>query len=65
MDVEVGVVDLKGNYLKKVFRGKLSAGSNRVEWDGKIEHGKPLQPGFYFIFIKDMVETRYFKIIKI
>jgi len=64
-DVEIGILDLQGKLLKLVFHGKISKGPNRTEWDGNTGNGKPVQPGLYFIYVKDETETRYFKIIKI
>jgi len=64
-ELEVGVIDLRGNLIKKVFQGKLAAGNNRMNWDGKTSAGNPISPGLYFIYFRYGSETSYRKIIKL
>ncbi|MEI7499265.1 MAG: T9SS type A sorting domain-containing protein [Bacteroidota bacterium] len=63
-DIEIAIVTLQGKLIRKLFFGKIAIGSTRIEWDGRTENGKLVQPGLYLICFKDKIETKYFKIIK-
>ncbi|MEI7661037.1 MAG: FlgD immunoglobulin-like domain containing protein [Bacteroidota bacterium] len=62
---EIGVFDLRGKLARRIFSGKLAAGRNRLEWDGRREDGANASPGLYLLYIRDLIGTRYYKIIKI
>ena len=63
-EFEAGVFDLRGSLVSRVFSGKLTAGKNRIEWDGKNFTGKPVPSGLYIFYVKDKNGTRYDKIVK-
>ncbi len=64
-DIEIGIIDLQGKFLRKVFAGKLKVGSNRFEWNGRTENEKRIKPGLYLIYIREKSETNYYKIVKL
>jgi len=64
-NTEIGIIDLQGNLVRTLFSGKLITGANRIEWNGMDENAKTVHSGMYLIYIKDKVETRYFKVIKL
>ncbi len=64
-DTEIDIVNLQGKLIREIYLGKIHPGSTRISWDGMTENGKSVQPGLYFICIRDKFEIKYFIIIKI
>lgn len=49
MPVQVNVYDIRGRAIRTIENGRVrSAGSHRVEWDGRSDGGEPVPPGVYF-----------------
>ena len=63
-DMEIGIIDLQGSLIRQLFSGKLVAGLNRIEWDGKTPNAEIVKPGFYVLYLRDNAKARYFKILK-
>jgi len=58
--VTLKIYDLQGRLVKTLTNGEFSAGTHRVEWDGRDEHGNGAASGIYLYHIKagNYVETR-------
>jgi hypothetical protein len=53
--VTVVIFDAKGRVVKKLWGGSLSAGLNKLTWEGRNEAGQPVASGVYLL----MVTTGY------
>ena len=64
-DMDICIIDLRGCVIRKVYSGRLTAGSNTIEWDGLTTQSQSAQPGFYLVCLSNKFETRYLKIIRL
>jgi hypothetical protein len=48
-DVELGVYDVSGRLVRRVFRGRLAAGAHHIEWDGRNAARGKAPAGVYFV----------------
>jgi hypothetical protein len=46
--IKVRVYSVRGELIRVLFDGRLSAGHHSVLWDGTSERGLPVEPGLYF-----------------
>ncbi|MBR1721554.1 MAG: hypothetical protein IJ727_03565, partial [Treponema sp.] len=65
-NLNVYVLTLDGNVVKRLSKGKVSAGSHYYYWDGKNNGGKPVARGMYFIRVSGsgIDETRKVMVVK-
>ena len=63
-DLKIDILDIRGNFIRKIFTGKIAATQTRIVWDGITEYGKSAPPGLYLIYLRYTTDTRYFKIVK-
>ena len=47
--IVVGVYDVRGARIRRVFAGALTAGSREFSWDGKDDGGRSVAGGVYFV----------------
>jgi hypothetical protein len=47
-DVSLSVYDVQGRLIRMLHRGRQTAGSHSVLWNGRDAHGKIVTPGVYF-----------------
>ena len=50
--VQVGVYDLQGRLVNRIFDGNLSSGPQKVTWDGSNGHNDRVSSGVYFFRIQ-------------
>ncbi|MCP4290812.1 MAG: T9SS type A sorting domain-containing protein [bacterium] len=50
--VEVDVMDLRGNRVRKLMSEDLSGGSYELRWDGRDESGRMVNSGVYFARVR-------------
>lgn len=48
-DVVISIYDVRGRLVRTVARGRFSAGTNVVTWDGRGTSGEPVSSGIYFV----------------
>ncbi|MBN1998229.1 T9SS type A sorting domain-containing protein [candidate division KSB1 bacterium] len=46
------IYDIHGSFVIRLLNVYLSAGQNRVEWDGRNQYGQPVPSGIYFIKVQ-------------
>lgn len=65
-NLNVFVMTLDGNIVKRLSKGSVKAGTHYFYWDGKNNAGKPVARGLYFVRVsgKDIDETRKVMVIK-
>ena len=51
-EIELTVYNLKGQKVRLLVSGQLSAGQHSVVWEGKDDNGKPVGSGLYFYKLK-------------
>ena len=51
-EIELTVYNLKGQKVKQLVSGQISAGQHSVVWEGKDDNGKPVGSGLYFYKLK-------------
>lgn len=64
--VELGIYDLRGRQVRRLFTSRMAEGSYREQWDGLDHAGAPMPTGVYLVRIKlDTVqETRKISLVK-
>jgi flagellar hook assembly protein FlgD len=50
--IDLSVFNLKGQKITTLVNSVLSAGSYRVDWDGKNNLGNPVPSGIYFYILR-------------
>lgn len=65
-NVNVFVMTLDGNIIKRLSKGTLSAGTHYFYWDGKNNAGTPVARGLYFVRVagSGIDETRKVMVVK-
>ncbi|MDZ7743676.1 MAG: T9SS type A sorting domain-containing protein [Bacteroidota bacterium] len=63
-NVSIHVYSLKGRLVNNLFEGKLPAGLQEIEWNGKDALGNEVKNGLYFVKVKTGKASKSFKIIK-
>ena len=65
-NIELIVYNLKGQKVKHLVSGQLSAGQHSVIWEGKNDNGKPVGSGLYFYKLRteDKVLTKKMLLLK-
>ena len=65
-NLNVFVMTLDGNIVRRLSKGTVKAGTHYFYWDGKNNAGKPVARGLYFVRVsgKDIDETRKVMVIK-
>ncbi len=61
--VEATVYDIGGRRIKKLWRGVLPCGTNRIEWNGTNEKGIRVASGVYFLKIQSRGYSRILKLV--
>ena len=51
-EATVSVYDVRGRLVTQLYRGRLSAGSHRLQWDGRDESGQQLASGVYTVVLR-------------
>lgn len=62
-EVELAVFDLAGQLVATLVRGPRSAGSHRVQWDGRGEAGRGLASGMYLYRLTSGAQVRERKLL--
>lgn len=64
--VELDVVDVLGNVVKKLVRGDVQSGYQTVRWDGTDEQGNPVANGTYLYRLKvgERVEVKRMSLLR-
>lgn len=64
--VELDVVDVLGNVVKRLVRGEVQSGANTVSWDGTDDSGKPVSSGTYLYRLKvgERVEVKRMSLVR-
>lgn len=65
-NTEISVYNMKGQKVKQLVRGQLSAGQHSVVWNGTDENNKPVSSGVYFYKMQadDFIRTRKMILLK-
>jgi len=50
--IDLSIIDVKGNTVKKLMNEKTPAGNSIVNWDGKNMNGESVTSGIYFCLLK-------------
>lgn len=61
----VGVFDVSGRLIRRVFDGQLPAGSHAFEWDGHDDSGSEVQQGIYFIRVRSAGKVLSTKVVRL
>jgi hypothetical protein len=59
------VFDSQGRRVRTLWSGPLATGLTRVEWDGRDDRGRTLDPGHYFLRFGSPRGTTVFRLIRI
>ena len=64
--LNIYVMTLDGNIVKRLEKGRVSAGTHYYYWDGKNNAGSPVARGLYFVRVSGsgLDETRKVMVIK-
>jgi hypothetical protein len=46
--LRVRIHDVRGGFVREIFRGEVGPGERRLVWDGRDERGRLTAPGVYF-----------------
>ena len=49
--IDLSIIDVKGNTIKKLMHEKRPAGNSTVNWDGKNMNGESVTSGVYFCLL--------------
>jgi hypothetical protein len=49
----LGVYDLAGRRVAKLFEGPLAAGPQRLAWNGADDSGRPVAAGIYWVRVEE------------
>ena len=65
-NLNIYVMTLDGNIVKRLSKGTLSAGTHYFYWDGKNNAGNPVARGLYFVRVSGsgIDETRKVMVVK-
>ena len=47
--VHLRLLDLQGRVVRTLIEGELPAGTHRLQWDGRDDHGELVRSGVYFV----------------
>lgn len=47
-EVEVGIFDVQGRAVRRIFQGAVEAGTRKFSWNGRRDDGSRAEPGLYF-----------------
>ncbi|MDY0151150.1 MAG: choice-of-anchor J domain-containing protein [Candidatus Cloacimonas sp.] len=64
--LELGIYNLRGQRVKKLFHASQTAGNHSLSWDGKDDNGAEVGSGIYFVKMSDgkFTTTRKMTMIK-
>jgi hypothetical protein len=62
---DVDVYDLAGRRVRSLHRGRLQAGDQRFEWDGRSERGATVAVGVYFVRIRGEQATMLERVVRV
>lgn len=51
MPVELNIVDIRGRIIRQLFRGRQSAGTHQLYWNGQEQSGKKVSSGLYLLHL--------------
>lgn len=63
--VHVEVFDVAGRAVRRVFDGRLSAGSHLIPWDGRDDAGREASAGVYFTRVSTPEGTQTAKLVRV
>ena len=52
LPVTVDILDIRGNLLRRLHQGELSAGPHTLEWNGRDQRGRRLASGTYLVRVR-------------
>ena len=57
--INMAIYNNRGQKVRELYRGNVSAGSFEIEWDGRSDEGKSVSSGVYFVVlsIQDRLKT--------
>jgi hypothetical protein len=61
----LSIYDVEGRRVRDVFAGRLSAGSHKIDWDGRDDLGRRVASGIYYAYFTSMGEARARKLVVI
>jgi flagellar hook assembly protein FlgD len=64
-DVNIDVYDISGRRVRTLQNGILSAGENRVHWDGRTDGGARVSEGIYVVRMSAGSQTLNTKIVRL
>jgi len=47
-EVELSIINIIGQKIKILEKGKMECGQHNINWDGKLSNGRNAEPGIYF-----------------
>ena len=50
-DIRIDILNLKGEFVRTLYNGSCAAGSHKVMWDGRDEHGNQVPSSLYLYSI--------------
>jgi len=63
--VNVGIFDVAGREVRRIFDGRLPAGAHRIPWDGRDASGREAPAGVYFAKLSSAGQKQVVKLIRI
>jgi hypothetical protein len=60
-EVEVDIYNIRGQKVKRLHQGLLSAGNHRLVWNGRDGNGNPAASGIYFARVHSKRQTQTLK----
>jgi flagellar hook assembly protein FlgD len=65
-EITLTIFNILGNPIRELLKGRYSAGSTEITWDGTDQAGRPVPSGIYFYELVTEVgrETRKMTLIK-
>ena len=64
-EVELALYDAQGRHLRTLARGVLPAGVHRVQWDGRDDNGRAVEPGVYFARLRREAESATVRLVRL
>lgn len=60
---EIIIYNIKGQTIKKIFKGKLNAGEYQFSWDGTNDNGSFVNQGIYFCQLQTAESSAHCKVV--
>ena len=63
--VNVGIFDVAGREVRRVFDGTLPPGTHQIPWDGRDASGRETSAGAYFAKVSSSGQKQVAKLIRV